>query len=99
MKFVIGRRETLDGIFPRSKVCPSSSSPSEVESLDSKVLETLLYSVFFMMDAKGNHNPSLAKREMRIPKTFLGCSDVEWGFRSLGPSFNSSYMGTTKINT
>jgi hypothetical protein len=67
MKFLIGRHETLDGVFLRSKVCPSSSSPSEVESLDSKGLETLLYSVFFMMDAKGNHNPSLAKREIRTP--------------------------------
>lgn len=71
MYLLIDRRETLDGVFFRSKVFPSSSSPSEVESLESEGLKTLLCSVFFMMDAKDNYNPSLAKERDGNPKTFL----------------------------
>lgn len=96
MNFLIDRCETLDGVVPMSKVSPSSLSPSEVESLDSDGPETLLYLVLPMMDTKGNHNPPLAKREMGTPKTFHNCNNVEWGFQ---PTFNSSYISTTKIKT
>lgn len=63
MRFIVGRCVTLHDVFPKSKVCPSSSPPSELESLDSKGLGILLYSVSFMMDARGNHNPSQAERD------------------------------------